>query len=129
LTRQHGADGIIISDHGGRQLDHAIAPLQALPAIRAQAGDMAVMLDGGARRGTDVLKALALGADFVFLGRPFLFAAALGGEHFVRHAIFLLSQEVDRNMAMLGVSSLAELGEAHIAPAPCQVGTGAKLLG
>ena len=120
LAREHGADGIIISNHGGRQLDYAIAPLQALPGIRAQAGKMAVMLDGGVRRGTDVLKALALGADFVFLGRPFMFAAALGGEGFISHAISLLSQEIDRDMAMLGVSSLAELSPAHIWPAPAR---------
>jgi L-lactate dehydrogenase (cytochrome) len=71
---------------------------------------MAVMLDSGIRRGTDVLKALALGADFVFVGRPMLAAAALAGEAGVRHAIGLLAEEVDRDMALLGVNSLGELG-------------------
>lgn len=114
LARDAGVDGIIISNHGGRQLDSAVAPLRVLPAIKAQAGSMAVMLDGGVRRGTDVLKALALGADFVFLGRPFLFAAALGGEPLVRHAASLLSQEIDRDMALLGVSDLAMLGPERL---------------
>ncbi|MCV6005500.1 alpha-hydroxy-acid oxidizing protein, partial [Escherichia coli] len=72
LARQHGVDGIIVSNHGGRQLDGAVAPLRVLPAIVEQAGSgMTVMLDGGIRRGTDVIKALALGAQAVFVGRPF----------------------------------------------------------
>jgi len=70
---------------------------------------MTVILDGGVRRGTDVLKALALGADFVFVGRPFLYAAAVGGEAGLRHAIELLSSEIGRNMALLGVSDLSEV--------------------
>ena len=80
-----------------------------LPAIAAEAGGMAVMLDGGVRRGTDVLKALALGAQFVFLGRPFLCAAAVRGEPGVRHAITLLWEEIQRNMAMLGISDLGQM--------------------
>lgn len=121
LARERGADGIIVSNHGGRQLDGAVAPLRVLPAIKAVAGDMAVMLDGGIRRGTDVLKALALGADFVFVGRPFLQAAAVGGEEAVRHAIRLLSEEIDRDMALLGVRSLGELapGLLHRTEAGC----------
>ena len=71
---------------------------------KAEAGGMAIMLDSGVRRGTDVLKALALGADFVFIGRPFLYAVALGGEAGLRHAVGLLRDEIDRNMAMLGIS-------------------------
>ena len=109
-----GVDGIVVSNHGGRQLDGAVAPLRMLPAIRASAGGMAVMLDGGIRRGTDVLKALALGADFVLIGRPFLFAAAIGGEPMVRHAASLLSAEIDRDMALLGIRSLDELGPEHL---------------
>jgi L-lactate dehydrogenase (cytochrome) len=70
---------------------------------------MAVMLDSGVRRGTDVLKALALGAQFVFLGRPFLYAAAIGGEAGVNRAIELLRQEIDRDMAQLGITSLAQM--------------------
>jgi len=114
LARDHGIDGVIVSSHGGRQLDHAIAPLKALPEIKRQAGAMAVMIDGGIRRGTDVLKALALGADFVFVGRPFMFAAAIGGEAAVRHGIRLLKEEIDRDMALLGINRLSDLTPDHI---------------
>mgnify|MGYP001104647043 CR=1 FL=1 len=81
----------------------------ALPQVAEAARGMTVILDGGVRRGTDVLKALALGADFVFLGRPFLYAASVGGEAGVRHAIELLSSEVGRDMALMGVSDLSEV--------------------
>jgi L-lactate dehydrogenase (cytochrome) len=108
-ARESGADGIIVSNHGGRQLDGAVSPLRVLPEIAAVAGDMPVMFDSGVRRGTDVLKALALGATFVFVGRPFLYAAAIGGEPGVRRGIDLLSQEIDRDMALLGINSLAEM--------------------
>jgi L-lactate dehydrogenase (cytochrome) len=104
-----GVDGIMVSNHGGRQLDGAVAPLRVLPQIVEAARGMTVMLDGGVRRGTDVLKALALGADFVFVGRPFLYAAAVGGEAGVRHAIELLGSEIGRDMALLGVSDLSEV--------------------
>lgn len=109
LARQHGADGVIVSNHGGRQLDGAISPLRALPGVVAAAGDMTVMMDSGVRRGGDVLKALALGARFVFVGRPFNYAAAVGGQAGVSHAIGLLRAEVDRNMAMLGINSVREM--------------------
>jgi L-lactate dehydrogenase (cytochrome) len=105
IARDSGVDGVIVSNHGGRQLDGSVAPLRVLPGIVAQAGDMAVMMDSGIRRGTDVLKALALGAHFVFLGRPFLYAAAVAGEPGVQHAIRLLREEIDRDMAMLGITS------------------------
>ncbi|MGH7068250.1 MAG: alpha-hydroxy acid oxidase [Acetobacteraceae bacterium] len=118
IGREAGLDGIIVSNHGGRQLDFSIASLDALAAVKAEAGEMAVLLDGGVRRGTDVLKALALGADFVFLGRPFLYAAAIGGEAGARHAISLLSEEIDRDLAMLGCNNLAELGPGLLAPMP-----------
>ena len=109
IARESGVDGVIVSNHGGRQLDSTVSPLRVLPAIAAEAGGMAVMLDGGVRRGTDVLKALALGAQFVFLGRPFLCAAAVRGEPGVRHAITLLWEEIQRNMAMLGISDLGQM--------------------
>jgi L-lactate dehydrogenase (cytochrome) len=109
IARESGVDGIIVSNHGGRQLDGAIAPLRVLPGIAAQAGGMTVMMDSGVRRGTDVLKALALGAQFVFVGRPFLFAAAIAGEPGVRHAVKLLQDEIDRDMALLGIKALAEM--------------------
>jgi L-lactate dehydrogenase (cytochrome) len=106
LARDHGADAVVVSSHGGRQLDHAIAPLAVLPEIKAIAGNMAVLIDGGIRRGTDVLKALALGADFVLVGRPFMFAAAIGGQAAVEHGVKLLMDEIDRDMAMLGITTL-----------------------
>jgi L-lactate dehydrogenase (cytochrome) len=109
-AREAGVDGVIVSNHGGRQLDGAVSPLRVLPDIAAEAGGMAVMMDGGVRRGNDVLKALALGADFVFVGRPFLYAAAIGGETGVLRAIGILSEEVDRNMALLGITSLYRAG-------------------
>jgi L-lactate dehydrogenase (cytochrome) len=105
IARDSGVDGVIVSNHGGRQLDGSVAPLRVLPGIVAQAGGMTVMMDSGIRRGTDVLKALALGARFVFLGRPFLYAAAVAGEPGVQHAIGLLREEIDRDMAMLGITS------------------------
>jgi L-lactate dehydrogenase (cytochrome) len=113
-ARDLGADGIWVSNHGGRQLDGALAPLQALPGILEQAGGLPVVLDSGVRRGIDVLKALALGANFVFLGRPFNFAAAVGGERGVAHAIRLLREEIDRDMALLGVSRCGDLNEEFL---------------
>jgi L-lactate dehydrogenase (cytochrome) len=116
LASDSGVDGIIVSNHGGRQLDYAISALRALQAIKAEAGSLAVMLDGGIRRGTDVLKALALGADFVFVGRPFLYAAAIAGPAGVKHAIEILATEVDRDMVLVGVRKLDELSPALLAP-------------
>jgi L-lactate dehydrogenase (cytochrome) len=115
-ARDTGADGIIVSNHGGRQLDSTAAPLTVLPAIARDAGGMTVMIDGGIRRGTHVLKALASGAHFVFVGRPFNYAAAVAGAAGVAHAIALLKAEVDRDMALLGIRSLAELGPEYLAP-------------
>jgi len=116
IARESGVDGIIVSNHGGRQLDGALAPMRALPVVIAQAGAMTVMIDGGIRRGTDVLKALALGAKFVFVGRPFLYAAAIAGEPGVRHGIRLLSEEIERDMALLGITTLAEMTRERIRP-------------
>ena len=116
IARESGVDCVIVSNHGGRQLDGAAAPLRALPAIVAQAGGMTVMMDGGIRRGTDVLKALALGARFVFVGRPFLYAAAIGREAGVRHGVGLLRDEIERDMALLGITTLAEMKRERIRP-------------
>ncbi|MGE8317914.1 MAG: alpha-hydroxy acid oxidase [Comamonas sp.] len=113
-----GADGIIVSNHGGRQLDGAAAPLTLLPRIVDQVGHRTVvMMDSGVRRGSDVLKAVALGARMVFLGRPFMYAAAVGGAPGVAHAITLLREEVDRNMAMLGACAMSEVTAQCLAPA------------
>ena len=113
-AREIGCDGIIVSSHGGRQLDHAVAPIRVLPEIVEAAGGLPVMIDGGIRRGTDVLKALALGARFVFVGRPFLYAASIGGSPAVRHAMQLLADEIRRDMALMGVNRLDELTPASV---------------
>lgn len=112
-----GIDGIIVSNHGGRQLDGAVAPLRALPRVKEAAGGLTVMMDSGIRRGTDVLKAIALGADFVFIGRPFLYAATVAGDDGVAHAIKLLREEIDRDMALLGVASLGDMTRARLTQA------------
>ena len=110
LAREMGADGIVISNHGGRQLDAAVSPMEVLAEIKAESGDMTVIIDSGFRRGTDVLKALALGADFVLIGRPFLFASVLAGEAGVQHAISLLSSEIDTDLALLGLGDVSQAG-------------------
>lgn len=109
IARELGADGLIVSNHGGRQLDGTVAPLRMLPAIVAAAPGMAIMLDSGIRRGTDVLKALALGAQFVFVGRPFVYGAALAGRAGVDRVIELLGAEVHRDLGMLGLTSPAAM--------------------
>jgi L-lactate dehydrogenase (cytochrome) len=114
-AREHGADGIIVSNHGGRQLDGAAAPLRMLPAVVDAVGaEYPVMMDSGIRRGTDVLKALALGAHFVFVGRPFNYAASIAGQAGVAHAIGILSEEVRRNMALLGLNAPRQIGEDRL---------------
>src|SRR5690554_4040957 len=99
-----GVDGLIVSNHGGRQIDSAISPLEVLPDIVKVAGKAPVLMDSGVRRGTDVLKALALGARCVLLGRPFNYAATVGGKKGVNHAVQILSSEIQRNMALLGIN-------------------------
>jgi L-lactate dehydrogenase (cytochrome) len=117
IARESGVDGIMVSNHGGRQLDYTVAPLRMLPSIVSEARGMTIMMDSGIRRGTDVLKALALGAQFVFVGRPFLYAASIAGEDGVRHGAALLREEISRDMAMLGISSLAEMKPDRLVPA------------
>lgn len=115
MAREHGADGVILSNHGGRQLDNASSPLRMLPRARAAVGpDFPLMIDGGFRRGNDVLLALALGANFVFLGRPFNYAGAVAGEPGIRHAISILASEILRNMALIGVTRVSDLGPHNI---------------
>lgn len=119
IAREMGADGIIVSNHGGRQLDGTVSPLRVLPDIvNAVGSDFPVMMDSGVRRGTDVLKALALGAKFVFVGRPFGYAAAVAGEGGVRHAIRILSDEVQRDLGLLGLSSIQELNREQLRALP-----------
>jgi (S)-mandelate dehydrogenase len=105
-----GADGVILSNHGGRQLDWAVSAVDALPAARAELGpDFTLIADGGIRRGTDVVKALALGADAVLAGRAILYGVAAAGRDGAARAIELLGEELDRDMALLGVRAIAEI--------------------
>ena len=105
-----GARGVVVSNHGGRQLDYAIASLDALPdVVQAVKGKVPVLLDGGVRRGTDVLKALCLGATGVLIGRPYLYALAVGGADGVRGMLELLREEIALSMSLLGVRRLSEL--------------------
>jgi isopentenyl diphosphate isomerase/L-lactate dehydrogenase-like FMN-dependent dehydrogenase len=107
-----GARGLIVSNHGGRQLDYSIASLDALPeVVDVVGGRVPVLLDGGVRRGTDVLKALCLGASGVLVGRPFLWALAVGGADGVRGMLNMLRDEIAVSMSLLGVRSLSELSK------------------
>jgi L-lactate dehydrogenase (cytochrome) len=116
IAREEGVDGVIVSNHGGRQLDGTVSPMRVLERVAAEAGSITVMMDGGIRRGGDILKARALGAQFVFVGRPFLYAAAIAGETGVRHAIDTLSNEVTRNMALIGINDLSEMNRDRLVP-------------
>lgn len=110
-----GFRAIMVSNHGGRQLDSSPAPIDALePIVQAVGGDAQVILDGGVRRGTDVLKALALGAQAVSFARPYLYGLAAGGEAGVTLALRLLSQAVRRDMALAGARSLAEIDRSLV---------------
>lgn len=123
MARDCGVDGIIVSNHGGRQLDGAIAPLRALGSVVAACPELPVMIDGGIRRGTDVLKALALGAKMVFVGRPFGYAAAVASLPGVLHGVGLLSREVSRDLAMLGVNTVDQLNaEKHLVASRADLG-------
>lgn len=110
-----GYDAIVVSNHGGRQLDGDIAPVRALPDIvSAVNGAAPVILDGGIRRGTDIIKALALGASAVSFARPYLYGLAAGGEVGVLRALTVLREELERDMALLGVSKISDIQPAHL---------------
>lgn len=113
-----GVDGIIVSNHGGRQLDAAPVSIDALPLVRAAVGSqVAVLVDGGIRTGEDIAKAIVAGADFVFLGRAFLYGvAALGLDAGPRAVIDILRDEFDRALVMLGCHRVADLGANHLWP-------------
>ncbi|HSS05422.1 MAG TPA: alpha-hydroxy acid oxidase [Solirubrobacterales bacterium] len=119
LAIEHGAAGIIVSNHGGRQLDRVLATVDALPeVVDAVAGRGTVLVDGGIRRGLDVAIALALGADAVLVGRPALWGLAARGEAGARHVFELLRDELELTLALCGCASPAELTRAHIQRAP-----------
>jgi|KBSMisStandDraft_5_1062788.scaffolds.fasta_scaffold86115_1 isopentenyl diphosphate isomerase/L-lactate dehydrogenase-like FMN-dependent dehydrogenase len=110
-----GVDGVIISNHGGRVVDSTLAPIEALPAVVAAVGSRTtVIVDSGFRRGTDVVKALALGADLVLIGRATLYGTAVGGEAGATRALSLLREEINRTMALIGCRSIAELSPEHV---------------
>ena len=118
LALEHGVDGIVVSNHGGRQVDGAIASLDALVEVREEVGpDATVLMDGGIRRGADILKALALGADAVLLGRLYAYGLAVGGAAGVEAVIRQLAAELDLTMALAGVRSVRELDSSMVTPA------------
>lgn len=108
-AKQHGVDGVIVSNHGGRQIDGAVAALDALPRVVEAAGDLPVLFDSGIRTGSDVLKALALGARAVLLGRPYVWGLALGGQAGVKQVIRALLAELDLAMALAGCTSVDDI--------------------
>ena len=116
LAFEHGADGVVVSNHGGRQVDGSVATLDALVEVREAVGaDAVVLMDGGIRRGADVLKALALGADAVLLGRPYAYGLAVGGQEGVEAVIRHLIADTDLTLALLGAESAGGLDESWIA--------------
>jgi lactate 2-monooxygenase len=115
-ARESGVDGIVVSNHGGRQVDGAVAALDALVEVREEVGpDAVVLMDGGIRRGADVLKALALGADAVLLGRPYAYGLAVGGQEGVETVIRHLMAETDLTLALIGGTRAADLDSSWIA--------------
>lgn len=112
-----GADGIVVSNHGGRQLDSALSSIEALPAVVDRvggSGGVPVYLDGGIRRGSDVVKALALGATAVGIGRPYVYGLAVGGEDGVAHVLEIFREEIARTLTLMGVRDIAELDRSHM---------------
>ncbi|GAA1048587.1 alpha-hydroxy acid oxidase [Arthrobacter russicus] len=111
----HGADGVVLSNHGGRQLDRAPLPFHLLPEVRKALGEKAtVMMDTGIMSGGDIVAAIASGADFVLIGRAYLYGLMAGGERGVSRALAILQSEITRTMKLLGVSTVAELNPDHL---------------
>ena len=110
-----GATGIIVSNHGGRQLDHAASPMSVLPEIVDAVGGRAdIIVDGGIRRGTDIVKAIALGAKSGMGGRPYLYGLSAGGVTGVSRAMNIISDELNRDMSLLGVDKIDKIGARHV---------------
>jgi 4-hydroxymandelate oxidase len=115
LAAEHGADAIVVSNHGGRQLDRTVLAIDVLEeVVEAVDGNLEVYMDGGVRRGSDVVTALALGARAVFIGRPYLFALAAGGQCGVERALELLAAEVENAMALLGAREVGAITRANV---------------
>ena len=118
-ARDAGVDGVIVSNHGGRQVDGAIAALDALPDVAGEVGgELAVLFDSGIRGGADAAKALALGAEAILLGRPYLWGLVLGGAEGVEHVLRMLLAELDLTMALVGATTPAELTPDLLRHAP-----------
>ena len=112
-----GADGVVVSNHGGRQLEYAVSSIAALPDIVAAVGNSAeVILDSGVRRGTDVIKALALGAKAVMIGRPYIYGMAVEGQLGVERILEILRSEIERTLLLMGVGSVRELDRSWVIP-------------
>ena len=112
-AREAGVDGIVLSNHGGRQLDHGLSTISQVAAVRAALGpDIRLYVDSGFRRGTDIIKALAFGADFVLMGRPFAWAVAAAGEAGVTQLFALLHRELEITLQLMGLGSIKELKTA-----------------
>ena len=112
LAVQHGADGIVVSNHGGRQLDTCRATIDVLPEVAdAVNGKIEILIDGGIRRGTDVLKAIAMGAKAVLIGRPVIWGLAVDGENGVRSVLDILRKEFDLAMALCGCDSIEKISK------------------
>ena len=113
----HGVDGLIVSNHGGRQLDGAPATVDALPAVAdAVGGRIPVLIDGGIRRGADVVKAIALGASACLIGRPQLWGLSVAGEAGVAHVLDIYRREIDRVLGLCGLTSIAGIDRDLVAP-------------
>jgi 4-hydroxymandelate oxidase len=115
LAASAGASGIIVSNHGGRQLDALVSPVAALPAVREAVGrDFPLIVDGGIRSGSDIIRCLCLGANAVMIGRPAVWGLAADGESGALAVLRLLAEEFTKGIAILGANSLAELGREYI---------------
>jgi len=114
-ARSIGVSGAIVSNHGGRQLDGTFAPVQMIQEIRqAVGGELQLIVDGGITRGTDIVKALSLGADACAIGKAYLYGLGAGGQAGVEKCLQILTDEVRRCMTLLGCNSISELSERHI---------------
>ena len=114
---EHGIDGVIVSNHGGRQVDGAVASLDALIEVRDALPDAVVLMDGGIRCGADIVKAVALGADAVLIGRPYVYALAVGGQRGVEELVQNLTAELDLTLALAGIGSVRELDRSWVTSA------------
>ena len=119
IACDHGVEGIYVTNHGGRQLDHVRGTLDILPeVVEAVRGRAQILVDGGFYRGTDVVKAIALGANTVSIGRIYLYGLAAAGDAGVTRVLEILEHEIKTCLGLLGVTGFAQLTKAHVAPAP-----------